>query len=593
MHLRTAKWILFSTLIHLSVFWLLPSESLAQSDQTKDVQVDGKVFLPLVFGPPPIPEGTLDNGGVVEGPGGVRIGAPQGSLVYPVEVIFASPGAPTQTIPAPAQAVGAYVQTAAVETTYVKPENPLVLAFPVPSGVDTAHLALGVLSSGEKLTDVYLDTKEWTFLEGLYNSSQELFLTAATALTTEGEVYVLVEHPGFDSPPPAALSAQKIDRTNTDFAVLCVQFIDPSECTPATQDQAATYLQAFEAKLQGELGFAAPRLRGLYTTLSVDPLVVEQIAFKAYLEPSSTGFCNSQKVGGYYSPEDARLVLCLVPNIGVNGDYIQLLLHEYFHATQYGYPAVLTDRQGSRDRNFIIEGMAKAVEELFYTSGNVMQRSEVGGWLELHKVDLSLDWNFDLAPYFAQDFWVYYGQQYGQNLAYLQNILSRGATASDVAGALGSGDYLESYWPWVKNQAMEATNTLDGKLTTPCQLEKEAVASQNVFNFMWTSPDTMRFDVTVPALTTEVVKVQFDYNYDLAAGVVFPTNYDPSGQADMALEYKFYKEGEGGCDQIPDGPRNYEQVKTSDVYFVLITNKEVNRQWGYTVFFEVTPIPGS
>ena len=122
MHLRTAKWILFSTLIHLSVFWLLPSESLAQSDQTKDVQVDGKVFLPLVFGPPPIPEGTLDNGGVVEGPGGVRIGAPQGSLVYPVEVIFASPGAPTQTIPAPAQAVGAYVQTAAVETTYVKPE---------------------------------------------------------------------------------------------------------------------------------------------------------------------------------------------------------------------------------------------------------------------------------------------------------------------------------------------------------------------------------------------------------------------------------------------------------------------------------------
>lgn len=592
MRLRTATWILFSALLPLSLFWMLPSESFAVVDQDTEEQVDGTIFLPLVIGSPAVSEGSLDNGGIVDGPGGVRIGAPQGSLVAPVEVIFASPGAPTQTLPAPAQAIGAYIQIAAAQTTYVAPENPLILAFPVPPGVDTAHLALGVLSSGIDLPDVYTTAMEWTFLEGLYEASQGLFLSAATALSAEAEIYVLVEHPGFDSPPPAARSAQGFERTNSEYAVLCVQFMDPSECTPVTQDQAATYLQAFEAKLQGELGFAAPRLRGLYTTLSVDPLVVEQIAYRAYLEPKSTGFCNSGNAGGYYSPKEARLVLCLNPNIGVHGEYIQILLHEYFHATQYGYPAVLSDQQGGRRRKFVIEGMAQTVEESFFTSGNVMKRSEVGGWVELHKIDISLDWNHDLEPYFAQDFWVYYGQQFGQNMTYLQNILNRGAEVSDVADALGSGDYLESYWPWVKNQAMEATNTLDGKLTTPCQLETETVVFQNNFNFMWTSPDTVRYEVTVPALTTEVVKVQFDYNYDVAAGMVYPTNYDPSGQADMALEYKFYKEGEGGCDQIPDGMRNYEQVNTSDVYYVLITNKEINRVWGYTVFFEVFPIPG-
>ena len=91
MHLRTATRSLFPAFILLSLFWLLPSSSFSTAGQGTDTQVDGDIFLPLVFSPPPVLEGFLANGGVVDGPDGVRIGTPQGSLAASVEVIFARP----------------------------------------------------------------------------------------------------------------------------------------------------------------------------------------------------------------------------------------------------------------------------------------------------------------------------------------------------------------------------------------------------------------------------------------------------------------------------------------------------------------------
>ena len=587
MRLRIPIWILLLAVFVSGEFPLSTFESLAAADP-ESVQTGGIAYFPLVIGSQSVFGGELDNGGVLDGPDGIRIGAPQGSLAAPVDIIFSSPAPPTQTLPSPALAAGPFVEIAADQEISLAPENPLILAFPVPDGADTAHLALGVLVSGEFIEDVYTPEKEWIFLNGLYDASGGLFLAAETGLIADGEIYVLVEHADFDSPPPAAGG---LDQTTSDFFVSCTNFSSPDDCTTATEDQAETYLKEFEVKLQGELGFAAPRLLGRYSSLSIDPLgVVYSGGYQAFLEPATSGFCKDGKAAGYYSAEKARLVLCVAPGSGAIN--VQVLLHEYFHATEYGYPAALLDKLSGARRKFIIEGMAKAVEESFFTSGNVLARSKASGWEKLHYVDISLDSEYKLDPYNAQDFWVYYGQQFGQKLTYFKNILSRGAKTSDVADALGSGDYLESYWPWAKNQAIEAYNTLNGALTTPCELEAGAVFTIPYFNFKYNNADTRKYDTTVPALTTVVIKVVFDYDYDFAAGVVFPTTYDPSGQADMALEYKFYKDGESDCDQIPDGYRTYEQVKTSDAYYVLIANKEINRDWDYTVSFEVDPIPG-
>ena len=425
----------------------------------------------------------------------------------------------------------------------------------------------------------------------MYDPAQDIFLTTGAALTSEGETYVLVEHPGYGSPSTAAAAAGLSDRPSSAFTVQCVNFTNSTDCTSTTESLAAALLVGFENHLQGDLGFTPPHLRNTVQVISLVPPSVTITGYMAYIEPNTFGYCGSAGVGGYYTPEEARMVLCLNPAVGLNDDYTKIWLHEYFHATQYGYEGVMQDRAAGQTINWVLDGMAKTTEESFYV--NKMMRSLVGNWVELFKVDTQLDWNTGSEPYFSQDFWVYYGQLYGHDLSYLKNVLSRGMETRDVAAALGSGDYLEPYWPWAKNQAIEATKTLDGALKTPCELETNLVKLPSVFTYKFGDPDFTTHDVTVTPLTTVVVEVHFDYNYEVAAGVVFPTNPDPADRDVMALEYKFYVEGEGGCDQVPEGPRIYQNVTVSDVYYVLIANKDIANTWGYTVAFEVHPPPST
>ncbi len=581
----------FPPVIIIFSFLLLPSAIFDVAGQSAIAQVNNDIFIPLILTGKPATGGDLVNGGVLDGPNGVSIAAPDGSLATPLHILFTSLEPPNTALPAAAQAVGAYLHISATETTYLSPNSPLVLGFPPSPGADTSHLALAVLKSGANISDVYSQQSNWTFLEGLYDATQDLFLTTNAALTAQGETYVLVEHPGYASPtnPPAAQPSPA--RTTALFNVKCVNFTNTTDCTPAIQSQVAALLVTFEDHLQGDLGFEPPRLLNLLEKISITPPVaVTTAGYTAYIEPHDYGFCGSDKAAGYYNAEQARLVLCLNPAIGIDTEYERTLLHEYFHATEFAYAAVMLDRSAGKQMNWIIEGMANASEESFYI--NTMKRSEIGGWIQLHKVDLPLDFESDLDVYFAQDFWVYYGQQYGQNLSYLQAILNLGAETRDVAAALGAGDYLETYWPWAKNQAIEATNTLDNALKTPCQLETQVVQQPSVFNYVFGDLVLSRHEVTVPPLTTVVVEIHFDFNYDIASGWVYPTNPDQYDPATMALEYKFYKEGENGCDQVPEKLRNYLNVQTADVYYVLIANKDIANTWDYTVAFEVSPIPG-
>ena len=62
---------------------------------------------------------------------------------------------------------------------------------------------------------------------------------------------------------------------------------------------------------------------------------------------------------------------------GLDTYAVNVLIHEFFHATQYGYPNVMNDRTTSQDEQWLIEGMAKTVEELFFSTE--MLRSLIGG----------------------------------------------------------------------------------------------------------------------------------------------------------------------------------------------------------------------
>jgi hypothetical protein len=322
--------------------------------------------------------------------------------------------------------------------------------------------------------------------------------------------------------------------------------------------------------------------------LEFNPNSLSSLGYTAYIEPHDYGFCQSDNAGGYFNREEGRLVLCLNPAVGLDPDYVQILIHEYFHATEYGYSEVYTDYEDGKDKDWIIEGMAKAAEESYF--GTDMVRSTVGGtWVELHKVDRSMASENGLDAYFAQDYWVLYGQMFGRGMEYFKEILVEGATTEDVATALGDGKRLETYWDWAKNQAMEKGLDFNGALGTSCNLETQVVDQINLFPFQW---DSYGFhDVILDPLTSVVVQVTFDLNYDFAAGVVFPTDPAQLPDADQALRYKFYQEGEAGCEAVPDSDRVYLDVSTGDTYYVLISNIDKDDTFLYTVYFEVAPIP--
>lgn len=159
--------------------------------------------------------------------------------------------------------------------------------------------------------------------------------------------------------------------------VRCVNFTIASQCTSVLEHDVSVYLGQYYDRVHSDLGFREPRLRNLIETLDFNPLSLASLGYSAYIEPHNYGFCASRQAGGYYYPPEARLVLCLDPAVGLNEDYIHILLHEYFHATQYAYPAVLFGWHGLNDA-WVIEGMAKTVEESFLSMRCYARRSAAG-----------------------------------------------------------------------------------------------------------------------------------------------------------------------------------------------------------------------
>jgi hypothetical protein len=554
---------------------------------------DLPVYLPIMFttGSPPGPvpgstTGTLSAGGVLETPEGVALGALTDTLAAPISVTISGASAPAVSLPSAALGLGNFFEIHADQDVYPDTSSPLLAAFPVPGGVSTDNLALAVLQSGEGSQDVDPSVQDWILLEGLYDPAENKFLTTLASLNAAGRMFVLVEHPDFDSPANTRAPSGMAHPDAPLFSVNCVNFSDPAACTATTENQVSSFLGDIYDRLQTELGFAEPRLRNLAGSLNASSPSLNSLGYSAYIEPHDTGFCDSRQAGGYFDQREGRLVLCLNPNVGLDPDYVHILIHEYFHATQYGYPATFNDYLGRQDDAWVIEGMAKAAEESYFV--NEMVRSEVGGWVQLHDVDQPMEVVDTLNEYFAQDFWVFHGQKNGQGLEYLQSYLAQGASTQMVATLLGDGQFMAGYWDWAKNQALEKTVNFNGKLGAACSLLAEVAPQKEIFNYVWGTHFYQEV-MGVEPLSSVVVEVHFDHNYDGASGYAYAQNNDTIGA--QALEYKFYKEGEGGCEGIPEGPRTYMNVTPSDRYYVLITNTDISSAHDYVVNFENWPIP--
>jgi hypothetical protein len=547
---------------------------------------DNTLYLPAVLGPgsssAPV-DGTLENGGVVEGPDGVGLGALDDTLEAPIEVTIAPTTQPATPLPAMAQAISNYYLLGAAETVLVSPQQPLLVAFPVPPGADTAHLVLAKLVSGAGVHDANDGQESWLFLEGFYDPSDNLFLTTLGGLTGDGHTFVLTTHPDFESPSNSAPAS-----ANPGVSLIqakCVHFSAPSPCTSSIEEQMEVFVTNVYGHIKQNKEFPDPRLRYLHETLDYNPNSLSSLGYMMYIEPHDSGWCDRLEALGYYDPAEGYMVLCYNPLQGIDDDVLSALVHEYFHATQYAYQPILEDWEQGNEEAWVVEGMAKGTEKSYTI--NEMRRSEAGGWVELHLVDQTLKEGSDNIPYFAQDFWVYHGLNNDLDLKYLRDILTEGSEAVDVASALGDGQRLPPYWEWAKNQVMEKQETFNNRLQRPCWIEPNLV--QNMEFFEHHNPDKLQHQVTVGPLSTAVVKLTYSQDWGFAAAEVYPHLVAQLPEAQQALRYKFYEDGVTGCESIPDGPRTWpwgEGVYAARDYYVLISNIDIEKTFDYTIIIE-------
>jgi hypothetical protein len=563
------------------------------ADQVSEVTAN--IYLPIVMKPDS--SGSTDilvNGGKVAGPDGVGIGALANTLDAPINVSITAALPPATAVPALAQVLSGFYQISAGEDVFVLPESPFILAFPVPVGANAANLALAVLQSGAGMRDVDEGIEAWTILEGKVDLNRSLFLTTIAGLKQEGQVFALVEHPDFESPPndgsPSAPPANGSLSLQFDLiTVHCIGFTNPTECTETTESLIAGYLADIYARIHQGLGFDGPRLRYMDETLAYDPHSYNFLGYSTYIEPKTSAGCDGNN--GYYDPLTARLVLCLDPVVGIPADSVHTLIHEYFHATQYGYPEVLADYHDRSEEGWVIEGMAASAKESYFVD-EMLRSDSYGG---LHNVDISLEYSGgpdDLDEYRAQDFWVYHGQRNGLDLSYLEAILQRGSSSQAVANALGTGGLLDVYWDWAKNHVMEPEIDYGGLIGTPCQTETQVIALMDHFDYIFGGNN--HYDIVLDPLTSLVIKINFNqpFAYVAATGDVALGDGELP-EAELALRYKFYREGGEVCETIPDGRRTYQTIDEREFdYYLVVSNIDPNNTYSYRVVI-LDPVPYS
>jgi hypothetical protein len=270
--------------------------------------------------------------------------------------------------------------------------------------------------------------------------------------------------------------------------------------------------------------------------------------------------------------------------------------HELFHSIQYADQQVFSDWRNGKSEDWVIEGSAAAVEHSWDQMR--LQRSPDYG-AELRFVDLAMSdkhQSDDLQQYRAQEFWVYYSQEYAQNLSFFKDIFPEGATSNAVESGLPDDAPLkEVYWGWVKNQVFEKKIDFDGILTDECVFQEDAVDDLETYEYPENSPGETYPVTDLKPLETKVIEVEF--GFPLPGSAAITETLSTSGD-DPWLRVKLYENDDPWCDLRgdlhEDTPFSTDEFNTEPDgrYFIVVSNTHHSETYSFEIQIEGGYSPG-
>ena len=526
-----------------------------------------RTYLPVAFDIFFEATGTLTNGGVISGPDGIKLGAVDGALDSPLPVSIGKAVPPAQPVPDRATVIGDTYRVAAAREAVQPLDKSFILALPVPDGADTDNLAVAVFGSTASLLDMDNATGQyWSFAPGTYDAANRLLLAQWPYLGQAGEIVALVEHPDMPSPAQGSGRASAAPASGN-FVAACTTELN---CSDALKTAVENELQINFADFMNNHGYGYPRMMGTDSKMDIDPpqLNVPSTKFFAYIfddtQPGCVDSAGKTAYAGQYTPSRGSLHICVPDGTTSLSDFMKdTVRHEYFHALEFSYNQPLAEWANGTAENWIIEGMADAV----INSGTDWARSETNG---IRPVDKMLRDNADLLEYEAEDFWAYYGRnRTSGGIERLRSILVSGATFYDVFNNTG---FDEDFWWWVRNQALEKNDDLDGALKNgKCKLEEAAVS--RMFTWEIDYPTTNNpITGTVDPLSAYLVELKFDPWFAGREITIMPSALPEGQPPPIGFEYKIYKSPSPNCTATEENLPQRWEIIPGERYFVLFAN---------------------
>jgi len=283
-------------------------------------------------------------------------------------------------------------------------------------------------------------------------------------------------------------------------------------------------------------------------------------------------------------------VLCAGSGATLDEVFVETVIHEYFHATQYAYPNVLADYRSGAEKGWIIEGTAEAAIGSYF--GTEMARSDD---YPLRRIDIPLESEADDHEYEVQDFWVYLGRRLNQGLDYLIPFFEAGSTTADVDSVLRATYGLELgkvYWDYVKNQLMvEEDIVIADEMSGACSLVDEAYQGGPVelsrFGGAEYETETDIASGTLGPYESRYINLAFDAEVDLELWHnlwerTWEGFYRADDESSSPTQYKAYKRNGPNCSPSIYGRDSFEQEEGA-LYDIVVTNL-TNQTKDYEVY---------
>lgn len=454
-------------------------------------------------------------GRVVQGPDGMVLGVPAGSLSSALQVTLSRTDAPGTALPDGVTALGrAYRVAASADAFAEATERGFMFGLPIPEGVDEGQTAMVLHLPGDGLSEGPEDG--WHLVRGHVDASRGLLLAPAAALRSAGDVVRLVTGPQLEAPPSLAPPAGTAQRA---AVTVCPGWLDAFEVEPGTGVTPAQ-VAAAEAELDAALD--------AYRNLGFEPFLLRSTGWIPYLSGDSATFwasdCSEVKylatlrlgggaASGSYSPSQQVLIL-FVSSAGAS-ELRETAFHELFHSIQARY---LGPSQAEANQNgyfleataVLAEGLAKSPPDLDVNRSDEYLLRDVDQTLLAPRIPGS-DSAAARLPYQAQDFWSFVARSHGRPFhTFMLDFLIAGAAPSNVDGVMRQAPYTsslhEQYRTWVVDQVFDLAS---------CTFTAEAVdALQDLGTASVTDSEALGlFPARTESrerLTTRVLKVAVD-----------------------------------------------------------------------------------